>query len=628
MRDFSPCGRLLRVWSVMATIVAVTASDAFAGQFAVSRGREWQAVRNQVDAAQFLQKTTFGPTLEEIDALAARIKQVGRLEAYDEWLEAEFAKPVGSHLDMTLGMIATDGYTPSTRDAYIQRYRQNAWWELAVTGDDQLRQRVAWALIQILVTSRWTESGDDVGPDADGTPAWLGTIDYYDMLVENAFGNYRDILEHATYHPVMGQYLSHVRNQKADPSIGRYPDENFAREIMQLFTIGTVRLNQNGTIRMQTDPISGARVPQEAYGNDRIKAMARVFTGLGYAADPNAPDNFWTWNRMSRPMKMYDAEHDTGVKRLLLGVTLPAGQSGDDDIAAALDNLFSHPNVGPFLARRLIQRLVYSNPSKGYIYRVAAAFQDNGQGVRGDMKAVIKAIYLDNEAINCFRRLKVYETIDGERQLVAAQFKGRGTEYSKLREPVLRQTAFYRAYQNGSDHPSGQLRMDARSWVTQQAPYESPSVFNYYLPNHRPAGDFAAATPSGRIPNGELYGPEFQLMNSSTANDVANMFLWDVSAQKVQFSHYVNEQTQDKVAIDLDFSIEEQLAADPADHPLLMEHLDLLLCAGTMHEANKQDVLTQLNAPDLYQNDPQLAEFRAEMAILLLLVGPDGALQR
>ena len=615
--------------TLIAAIASLVVADAAsAGKFAISNGAEWREIRNQVDAANFLRNATFGPTLEEIDTLATRIGQVGRLAAFEEWIDNEFAKPVGSHMDTTLSMIATDGYEPTTRTANILRYRNHAWWELAVKGDDQLRQRVAWALIQICVTSRHVNSGNDPGPDGDGNARWLGTVDYYDKLVDGAFGNYRDILTDVSYHPVMGLYLSHLRNRKADPNTGRFPDENYAREVMQLFSIGVNELAPNGNVRTQLDSVTGNRIPQETYTNEDIKTFARVFTGLAYAPNPDQPDNFWSTNRMLKPMKMYDREHDTDEKVLLGGTVLPAGQTGDQDVSDALDNLFEHPNCGPFIARRLIQRLVRSNPSKAYIYRVQSVFNDNGAGVRGDMKAVVKAILMDREAINSVRKKKVYATVDGQRQLVSAWFMGKGTEFSRLREPVVRHAAFVRAYENGSDHPSGQLRMDSRTWATVQGPYESPSVFNFYLPDHKPQGDFINATPSRRLPDRQMYAPEFQIMNSVSANELANMFQWDVEDRELDYNHWVNSETRDPVKIALDFSIEESLAADPANHQLLMEHLDLLIAGGTMDEDNKQAIITQLNAPDLWQNDPRLTEYRTEMAIQLMLIGPDGAIQR
>lgn len=261
-------------------------------------------------------------------------------------------------------------------------HRRWSWWQQVIDGPDPLRQRVALALSEIFVVS---DNSDAVASNP------VGAASYYDMLLGDAFGNYRDILLDVTLHPVMGAYLSHLRNDKSDPRSGRYPDENYAREIMQLLSIGLFQLKQDGTLLRD-----GRGKPIPTYDNDDITELAKIFTGLSFdGPDRNFGSGAEAW---TRPMRMYEEHHEPGPKRLIRGRHVPASQTGMQDISAAVDNLFRHPNVGPFIARRLIQRLVTSNPSPLYVQRAAAAFADDGHRVRGNMRAVISAILLDPEA--------------------------------------------------------------------------------------------------------------------------------------------------------------------------------------------------------------------------------------
>ena len=216
---------------------------------------------------------------------------------------------------------------------------------------------------------------------------------YYDLLVENAFGNYRDLIEDVTLHPAMGVYLSMLGNERPDPASNIRPDENYARELMQLFSIGLVELNGDGSARLD-----GQNQAIPTYDQSIIEGFAHVYTGWTYAGFANFEDAFRTPFNQVVPMQLYADFHDTGTKKVLNGVELPAGQTGAADLAAALDNIFDHPNVGPFIALRLIHRLVTSNPSPGYVERVAGVFNDNGSGIRGDLAAVVRTILLDDEA--------------------------------------------------------------------------------------------------------------------------------------------------------------------------------------------------------------------------------------
>ncbi|MFZ9683424.1 MAG: DUF1800 family protein, partial [Cephaloticoccus sp.] len=316
------------------------------------------------NSARFLTQATFGPTQADILDLMNR--------GYNAWLSEQLALPASSHRAATMedfaaynagGQGAVNG-GPNTRPGGT--HRQAAWWKIAVTGQDQLRQRVAFALSQILVIS-----------DANGTiNAWQeGAANYYDILVNGAFGNFRDVLERVTLSPMMGIYLSSLRNAKA--ANNTTPDENYAREIMQLFTIGLHELNPDGTLKL--DP-NGQPIP--TYTQETIVQMAKVFTGWGYANNtPNATANANLFRgspaNYTQQMMLWPAFHDDTAKTIVGGKVLPAAQGGIQDLQDTLDALFHHPNTGPFIVRQLIQRLVTSNPSPGYIYRVAQVFANN-----------------------------------------------------------------------------------------------------------------------------------------------------------------------------------------------------------------------------------------------------------
>ena len=402
-----------------------------------------------------------------------------------------------------------------------------------------------------------------------------------------------------TRHPIMGNFLSHIRNKKADPLAGTFPDENYAREVQQLLSIGLYVIKQNGDF--QTDK---NKDPIPAYDNDDIVTFARVFTGLNYAGG--------TLN-LHDPMEMVEAWHDTEPKELHNGTLLPAGQGGEQDIDDALDNLFEHPNTGPFIARLLIQRFVKSNPTSRYIEAVAQAFENNGQGERGDFKAVLKEMLLNNEAMESY-------SFSTKRKPLALAVSGGGTEDSRLQEPVLRYAAFVRAFDGHSNHPDGRFSIPDRSYWLNQAPYRSPSVFNFYLPNHVPGGALQDYRPKGRVPNRTVYAPEFQIMTAVAANRIANLFRADVQDAELDLSVRRYDQGTGTYAnlafqVDLDFSEEVALAADP---DALLRHLDILLCHGSLSDGTRDTVASLLLTTS---NMDQ----RAKGAILALLSAPDCA---
>jgi uncharacterized protein (DUF1800 family) len=350
-------------------------------------------VESKSDAARFLTQATFGPTLADIDALAVD-------GSFDAWLDAQRALPPSLQLP----------YLREQRAAGTvlnRNHRMEAWWRNALTAPDQLRQRMAFALSEILVVS-------DEDPVLGIRPE--GVAYYYDLLTQHALGNYRELLEAVTLSPAMAHYLSMFGNRRPDPSIGLRADENYARELMQLFTVGLVELNPDGTPRLGGD---GKTLP--TYSQADIENLARVFTGWSWVAD-----GFWTnapnWTAPLQPDARY---HDSDAKTIIGGARIPAGLDARAELERALDTLFAHDNLGPFLGQQLIQRLVTSNPSPAYVARVAAVFDDNGRGERGDLYAVARAILLDPEAR------------DGHRSAPRT--------FGKLREPLLRVSALWRA---------------------------------------------------------------------------------------------------------------------------------------------------------------------------------------
>ena len=352
---------------------------------------------------------------------------------------------------------------------------------------------MAWCLSQILVISQ------EGALDASHREVTL----YYDMLLRLGFGNFRELLGEVTRSPVMGVYLSMIRNRRPDPETGQQPDENYSREIMQLFTIGLNELHPDGTLRL-----NDRGLPIPTYNEFDIVGLAHVFTGWGPHYDPLNPprwsggtgsvaprlDWFLYGSDLERPMTFYPEYHDPAAKRLVRGLVIPAGTDGQAALNLALDNLFNHPNVPPFIARQLIQRLVTSNPSPGYVYRVSQAFINNGLGVRGDLAATLRAVLLDYEA----------------RSPAPLADYTRG----KRREPVLRITQFLRAFPPASPRLNdSRLFLNYQYGLQHQIPQISPSVFNFYQPGFAQPGRVAAAG---------LLSPEFQITSETTVINEAN----------------------------------------------------------------------------------------------------------
>jgi uncharacterized protein (DUF1800 family) len=498
------------------------------------------------EASRFLAQSTLGASWEEIERTAAL--------GFEGWLAEQFARPVGYHQPL-LDDMSRSGVELTAE------HRRWAWWQQVMEGPDPLRQRVALALSEHFVVS---DNADALGNNP------VGLANYYDMLLRNSFGNYRDLLRDVSLHPVMGAYLSHLRNEKSDASRGRFPDENYAREIMQLFSIGLFLLRPDGTF-----VVDGAGEPIPTYDNGDITELAKVFTGLAF----DGPDHDFYGGRenWTAPMRMYGEYHEPGEKRLLRGRVAPAGQTGMQDVEDAIDSLFEHPNVGPFVARRLIQRLVTSNPSPAYVRRVATAFANNGHGVRGDMKTVLSAILLDVEA----------------RAWPSGGQIGRGM----LRESFLRRVHLARAF-DAANRASSYPISDWNAPVEfSQRPLSSPTVFNFFLPDHRPGGPIADAG---------LVGPEFQIITAVTAISSAN-------ALRGQAAGAMNHDPIGALEVRLDLTDEIAVAADVR---ALVERLDLILMYGNM-SAPMRAVLVRA-AQRL--SDP---DDRARMLVHLISISPE-----
>lgn len=461
------------------------------------------------------------------------------------------------------------------------------WWRNAVLGPDQLRQRMAFALSEIFVISA----------AADGaTGGSVNQASYYDVLVNNALGNYRQLLEKVTLQPEMGLYLNLWKNDKPNPATGVHADQNYAREVMQLFSVGLVKLNLDGSVQKD-----GSGNPIAAYGQPEVEAMANTLTGWASKPAGHSGDQAWQYDQdYVNPMVSYDSHHDTSAKTLIGGVTVPAGGTTVADLKIALDALFNHPNVGPFIGKQLIQRLVTSNPSPGYIQRVAAVFNNNGAGVRGDLLAVARAILTDAEAAS-----------------------PGGGGYGKLREPILRMTHLWRAF-NAADSSGaiGEYGIvnNAINLFAEQ-PLEAPSVFNFFVPDYLRAGPLS---------NAGLVAPEFQITNENTAVLAANQiqrqaYQFVDSSGKKYFSPYGYDETGTlgSSSVLLKTSAWEAYAADPAG---LVDQLNLVFMQGAMPSAMKSSLINYVAA--IPSSDPSYRAFRAVEAAELIINSPQYAVQR
>lgn len=527
----------------------------------------------KVEMARLLSQAALGYNAKELDA-AESLGVEGWIDAQMETERSKYLTVTDSFAQVLYDFYVAQGVDPNdvSSNPGLQHFRYS-WWNNAVFGEDQLRQRVAYAMSQILVISDQTDLAGQA----------RGLASYYDMLSRHAFGNYRDLLLEMTLHPCMGFYLSHLNNPKAIPEYNINPDQNFAREVMQLFTIGLYEINIDGSRKKDEN---GQDIP--TYTNQNIVELAKVFTGLGYGASlegmnpPEFGNNIYGAD-LTYPMRMYEFWHQEGEKNLIRNITIPAGQSGMEDIEDAIDMLFNHPNTGPFISRLLIQRLVTSNPSPEYIARVATQFNNDGNGVRGNLKAVIKAILMDEEARSC------ESTTD--------------PTFGKMQEPTLRHTQFLKAV--GIESPSNYFFNHGYGYqlYTFQHPLSSPSVFNFYLPDHKPTGELSEAN---------LVAPEFQILNSLTSLNYANFVLfWTYGEYTTENweNEYFNSPTNASGFFE-----------SAQDDEVLINQIDLLFTNGTMSEDTRDIIRESIGWIPPTLNG---AREKINLALYLTLISPD-----
>ncbi len=447
------------------------------------------------DAGRLYAQATFGAKRADL----YRTKDLG----LETWLREQFNVPQTPHLTLIRSDLATTDGIDRNSDGKIDAedgrpgwdLMRNTIWKQFFEGNDQLRQRVGYALSQILVISQQNNIVLD-NPE--------GSASYLDILNKHSFGNFKDLLKDVTLNPGMGTYLDMKGSQKEDVAKSIQPNENYARELLQLFSLGTAMLNVDGTEQL----VNGKTIP--TYDEDTVKGFAKALTGYNFARQ--AGTELWRWTypesrggRWGEPMQQWRDStgaaifHDTAAKKLLQYpgapfANLPANQTPDKDLDDVITNIFNHPNVGPFISKQLIQRLVTSNPTPAYVGRVAAIFNNNGSGVRGDMKAVVRAILIDSEA-------RTYNPDD--------------TRAGKLREPVTTFVQFHRAF--GGTCDSGRYHFYTGNDDLGQRPLYAPSVFNFYSPDY---------APSGSLSNANLVAPEFEVVNSTQILNFGNFSQW------------------------------------------------------------------------------------------------------
>ncbi len=507
------------------------------------------------DAARLLLQASFGPrSLADIDDVKA--------QGTTAWVDAQFDRQWQTHASY---LAALRGQSIKVEEQHIYE----AIWQNMMFGDARLRSRVALALTEIMVVS-------NIAPDqdTDALAFWMDTI------YKNAFGNYRSLLRDVTLQPAMGYYLNMLGNDKEDPATGRMPSENYAREVMQLFSIGLVQLNADGTPKRDE---FGRTTP--TYDQSVVQGFAKVFTGWSFGGNDttfssgfNPPKQNWTLE-----MAAWPSHHSTGTKQLLNGTVLPAGQTPEKDLNDALDNIANHPNVGPFMSKRLIQFLVTSNPSPAYVSRVVAVWNNNGATVRGDLKAVVRAILLDEEA----RNPVTGSTTDG-----------------KLREPMVRFVHFANAL--GATSKSGRNSiwwLDSPDDYLGQSPLLAASVFNFFSPLYARSGAIAQAG---------LASPEFQNATDTQVVGSTNFFSRLIRDGGIGF----DEPNR------VDFDTTPWLA-DAGNTAKLVDRLNWTLFAGGMTAATQTVIERAVNAFPMKETDNRL-----QAALNLAVIAPEFVIQR
>ena len=554
---------------------------------------------SEVSTSRFLAQATFGATRSDVSSLVGT--------SVSDWLLEQFRESPSDYL------ATLDSYQAQLPFLILNPWNRQAttfaFWHHSIAGKDQLRQRMVYALSQILVISN---AGNDALTDYPEALAY-----HQSLLTEFGFGNYRNLLEAITYSPGMGYYLTYMGNQKEDPETGRQPDENYAREILQLFTMGLVELNDDGTLVAN---VNGNDSSGELYDNDDITGLAKVFTGLDRNVtraqsknNPEAPEVLRSWRE---PMVAYPAKHSQSAKTFL-GLTIPENTSTEDSITLALDHLMAVPSVGPFLSRQLIQRFTTSNPSAAYVARVTKVFNDGrytlpngivvGGGLRGDLKATIAAILLDRE------------NLEPEAP----------NTFGKLREPVLRFTQWARAFNAGTITPEYTLELYDLSSVSSygqglaQHPFRAPSVFNFYRPGYVPPGTNSGAA--------EMTVPELQIVTAETIPAYMNFITFFAmgNTQHADLSTYrelggltgVNFDPElARTSFLPDYSYEKTLADDL---PELFSHLNLLLASNAMSQEAVDSFIDVVAGVPVEAGEDDWRATRVGLAVALVMTSAD-----
>ncbi len=501
-------------------------------------------------ASRFLQHASMGVTEEDL----SRVMGMG----LDGWLEEQRQKSGnGTRWDF----MNSHGFG-DWRFRHALEGIDGALWHKLITSPDTFRQRVTLALSEIFVITPTSLA------NAGEWPAY-GVASFVDGIEKRALGNYRELLEYVTLCLPMGFFLSLSNSKKADSS-GREPDENYAREIMQLFSIGLYELNPDGSLRRDAN---GA--PIETYTLDDVTGIARALTGWQRTGEASSFDKW------QLPLKHHAPDHEQGEKQFL-GITIPAGTDGPTTLRITLDHIANHPNVGPFIGRQLIQRLVTSNPSAAYVQRVAATWADNGQGVRGDLFAVVRAILIDAEATD-----DATLTLD---------------DYGKIREPMMRFAQWARTF-NATD-PSGAYNIpdlsDPADYLG-QSPMRAPSVFNFFRPGYTPGNSALGAR--GKV------APEMQITSEASIAGYVN-FMTGV-AEKGAFG------------LRPDYYREMQLAGNPG---ALVARLNRMLTADQL-TAPTIELITNTIVTMPGDTDAQ-RQARVFAAVLLTMISPDYLVQK
>ena len=521
---------------------------------------------NDADAARFLAQATFGPTTADI----TRLRQIGYSQWLDEQLDEASTPP--TLVLPRLQQVVANGFPIAD---LRPQHRRNEWLWQAANGRDQLRMRVAFALSEIFVVS-----DRDV---ADSNATIYRIADYQDTLSRGAFGSYRGLLENVTLHPAMGYFLSHVGNRKADPARNITPDENYGREVMQLFSIGLVERNRDFSPVLDA---GGQTTP--TYDEKVVSAMARVFTGWTYAGQTEAQYGRNTTPSVA-PMECHPAFHDDQPKQIFSGIVVSEGNNCTASLRKALDALAAHQNVAPFISRQLIQRLVTSNPSPAYVQRVSAEWIASG----GNLGRVVRTILLDTEA----------------------RLPPTAATFGKAREPLLKVTTLWRAFGARYVPPAtGEIRFtfsnagDLTSSLLQDS-QRAPSVFNFFEPDYRlPAADGATGP----------YAPEFQILTEATYASMLNQhdsLVWNSTGAPPS--------TTTPAPI-LDIAALTTLA-EAGNHAGMVQQVNTLLFSGALGNASQQELVRML---DRLAGINESAANRAKSLVLVALASPEFAIQR